>query len=181
MGGFWLDKSSKEFEEVQHYMELCSVNFGEIIRLEVWKIENNTLNFKFERKTSSMLKVVSFININSMIDDNNLENVCSDGFSLTGPNSGGMEITTGNLKFDVSSVTNQDLSFLYADVAVGKACLSLNDGDLHNTTIPEGYDSFYIPKQSSTKRNESFSIHEYHSLSNSHFKSAQLVLCLCFN
>lgn len=161
VGGHWLETRSDEYEAVRFAISAASQHVGAVSKLEVWKIDNPDLNYKYERKSSGMLRLQSFVSADTLSSENTVEAVCSRGYYLgVGPNAGAL-FTTGVINLPNRDATFAgDLQFILFDVAVGRSYAF--DGGLATAVIPPGYDSLYIPEQPLDRNKDGkFSLQEY--------------------
>ena len=73
---------------------------GEINKLEIWKIENLDLSFRYDRRTSNMLKLACWVNTSTLSNDNSVESVCNHGFSFAKTVNNGMDFNNGVIDFN---------------------------------------------------------------------------------
>lgn len=161
VGGHWLETRSDEYEAVRFALSAASQHVGAVSKLEVWKIDNPDLNYKYERKSSGMLRLQSFVSADTLSSENTVEAVCSRGYYLgVGPNAGAL-FTTGVINLPNRDATFAgDLQFILFEVAVGRSFAF--DGGLATAIIPPGYDSLYIPEQPLDRNKDGkFSLQEY--------------------
>lgn len=162
--GFWIDKNSSEFSQIQYYLKSCISysKYNDIYNLEVWKIENKDLFYHYEKKTSNMLKVISLQDLKQIESiDNTLESICTHGIAL---------INQKGLSFEVGSINDNELKksgsycFIYYEIAVGRAFVSDNAILETNSALelPSGYDSYYIPPYPLDRNSDGkFDLEEY--------------------
>ena len=172
-GGYWLEKNNSEYDQVHYYLKACVMDQGEITKLEIWKIENLDMAFRYERKTSNMLKLATWTSTKGLPGDNTVEGVCNHGFSFDKTLNNGAEFVNGVIDFsaqrsdDIS--LNKDYSFIYSEIAVGRSFVY--DNDLRKRQpqpcVPVGYDSLYLPANPLDRDNNGeFSLQEYHLAAN---------------
>jgi hypothetical protein len=161
VGGHWLESRSEEYESVRFILSAASQHIGAISKLEVWKIDNPDLNYKFERKSSGMMRLQSLVSTENMSSENSVEAICSRGYYLGLGQSAGALFTTGLINLPNKDATfASDIQFVLFDIAVGRSFAF--DGSLVSATIPPGYDSLYIPDQPLDRnRDGKFSLQEY--------------------
>jgi hypothetical protein len=142
-------------------LSAASQHIGAISKLEVWKIDNPDLNYKFERKSSGMMRLQSLVSTENMSSENSVEAICSRGYYLGLGQSAGALFTTGLINLPNKDATfASDIQFVLFDIAVGRSFAF--DGSLVSATIPPGYDSLYIPDQPLDRnRDGKFSLQEY--------------------
>lgn len=158
-GGYWLDHKNAEFDQIQYYLKTCLLDRGVAQNLEVWKIENAEGNYKYERKTSNMLKVACWVHSNS-IEGCTLEDICTRGVRFDKNEAGGMEFKTGVIEFSSELALYTSYCLVYFEVAVGRSYVF--DGDVKTKKLPAGYDSFYIPPFPLDRNNDGeFDLQEY--------------------
>eukprot|EP01033_Poteriospumella_lacustris_P007176 gene7176-5167_t len=161
VGGHWLETRSDEYEAVRFAISAASQHIGALSKLEVWKIDNPDLNYKYERKSSGMSRLQSFVSADTLSSENTVEAVCSRGYYLgVGPNAGAL-FTTGVINLPNRDATFAgDLQFILFDVAVGRSFAF--DGGLATAVIPPGYDSLYVPEHPLDRNKDGkFSLQEY--------------------
>jgi hypothetical protein len=141
-GGFWLDAKHPECDQIHYYLKTCLQDRGTSQNLEVWKIDNAEANYKYERKTTNMLKVACWAH-SSTIEGCSLEDICTKGLRFDRTAKGGMEFKTGVIEFSSELALYTSYCLVYFEVAVGRAYVY--DGDPTTKQLPSGYDSFYIP------------------------------------
>jgi len=56
IGGHWVDVKSEEFDTVRFQIIASLHGSGIVDKLAIWKIEPADLNYKYEKKSSGMLK-----------------------------------------------------------------------------------------------------------------------------
>ena len=160
-GGYWLDAKNPEYDQIQYYLKTCLLDRGVSQNLEVWKIENPESNYKYERKTSNMLKVACWSHSNT-IEGCSLEDICTKGVRFDRTEAGGMEFKTGVIDFSSDLALYTSYCLVYFEVAVGRAYVS--DKDVKLMKIPAGYDSLYIPPVPLDRNNDGeFDLSEYQS------------------
>eukprot|EP01032_Pedospumella_encystans_P020134 gene20134-22882_t len=157
-GGYWLDHKNAEFDQIQYYLKTCLLDRGVAQNLEVWKIENTEGNYKYERKTTNMLKVACWVHSNS-IEGCTLEDICTRGVRFDKTESGGMEFKTGIIEFSSELALYTSYCLVYFEVAVGRSYVF--DG-VKTKKLPAGYDSFYLPPFPLDRNNDGeFDLQEY--------------------
>lgn len=163
VAGHWLDPQTEEFDLVRFQVISAAQHLGVLVRLEVWKIENPDLLVKYDRRSHGMLKVQTFVPVDSLSADNSVEAVCSRGYHLGYGASAGAMFTSGILHLpNKESTFSRDLQFLFLEIAVGRSYVY--DGSLNAATVPAGYDSLYIPEQPLDRNHDGkFSLQEYQS------------------
>ena len=160
-GGHWLHPMNPEYDQIKYYLKTC-IGEKALENLEIWKIENLELSYRYERKTSNMLKVACWLNAGDIEGGNTLEDVCRKGFSFDKMEGSGMAFSTGKIDFGSEIPAYAKYSFVYTEVAVGKPFVY--DGDFSSAALkpPIGYDSFYIPSQVLDRNKDGeFDLEEY--------------------
>jgi hypothetical protein len=67
--------------------------------LKVWRIENVQLELQFDRRTSGVLCLESWVNVGALASYNKIQDVCSRGYYL--PEDGtGLSFKTGHVAID---------------------------------------------------------------------------------
>ena len=132
----------------------------EINSLEVWKIDNSDLSYRYERRTRNLLKLACWTPASNDNEVNSVESICLNGFVVP-PNKSGLEFSTGVV--DIARARsrgefNSVYSFIYSEIGVGRAYVC----DSSSVDIPAGFDSLYItPQPLGRKRDGKFSLLEY--------------------
>lgn len=152
--GHWLNENSEEFQGLKSYLQLC-LKSQALATLEIWKIENEQMLSKFEKKYAKMTKMQCWFDINKYCkSDNAVQDMCSKGFfGFPFP---GFQFFNGVIEdnFEGNGL------FVLCDVAIGRSYVVDHDPSRH--PVPEGYDSFYLVSSPLDKNNDGeFSIHEY--------------------
>jgi hypothetical protein len=145
---------------------------GDISKLEIWKIENLDLSFRYDRRTTNMLKLASWMNSNALVNDNTIESVCNRGYSFARTLNNGMEFSNGVIDFNNAHEISmsREYSFIYSEIAVGRSFVQ--DGDFsrnkqNQPCVPLGYDSLYVPEQPLDRDQDGkFSLTEYQAAAN---------------
>ncbi len=165
-GGYWLEKNNSEYDQIHYYLKACIMDQGEINKLEIWKIENLDLSFRYDRRTTNMLKLACWTNTNHLVNDNSVESVCNRGFSFNKTLNNGLEFTNGVIEFNHAEEISvaKEFAFIYSEIAVGRSFVY--DGDLQSRQpqpcVPAGYDSLYVPNMPLDRDNDGkFSLNEY--------------------
>jgi hypothetical protein len=159
-GGHWVETQSPEFDSVRYLLTAASAHLGTIDKLTVWKINNLDLQYKFERRSSGMLRLFGWLNTDSLTAENSLEHLINRGFTFDSSKQRGLSFTTGNIKSIPDYAIGTELCFVFFEAAVGRAFVY--DRDIAQALIPHGYDSLYIsPKPLDRNRDGKFSLHEY--------------------
>lgn len=166
VGGYWLQLRSEEYEAVRFALTAACQNIGVVGKLEIWKIDNPDLIQKYEQASTDMLKINSFLSIDSLPAGNSIKSICSKGYNMgSSPNAGALFTTGTVLLSNKSAAFTGELQFLMFEVAVGRSFAF--DGSLAAAFIPPGYDSLYIPDQPLDKsRDGKFSLHKYQNAPN---------------
>jgi hypothetical protein len=161
-GGYWLESTSAEFDLVRYHLTVVTSHLGFIEKLNIWKINNTELSYKYERKSSGMLKTQGWYNAEELPGDNNLEQVCLRGFHYDPVETKGLEFSTGVIDFPDDSYLHLDHCFVFYEIAIGRSFVY--DGNLSSAMVPTGFDSLYIPDQPLDRnRDGKFSLQEYQS------------------
>lgn len=151
-GGHWLESSSTEYDLIRYYLTSSTENVGNIEKLSVWKIENHEMIYKFEKRSSGMLRLHGWIKADDLTGENTLEQLCQKGFNF---HTNGMEFSVGVIRFTDDKSGNQPFSdefcYLFYDIAVGRS--KIFDG---SRDIPDGYDSLYFPQHVASRSKDSF-------------------------
>jgi hypothetical protein len=166
--GYWLKLDSEEASFIINYINACLYGRGEVGKIEIWKIENNELKIRYERRGGNSLKIISLDDATALGNENSIQDVCSRGFVFRSP-PGGKVFTTGLLpalsrKDYGSNVAGADndieYSIIYSEVAVGRSKVC-EETDL-TSPVPPGYDSFYISSKLLDRNQDGeFSLLEY--------------------
>lgn len=160
--GFWLDSTSPEYDYVRYQLTASTSHLGIIEKLNIWKINNSELQYRYERRCNGMLKITSWFNAEYLDVDNNLEQICMRGFQFDPNHNHGMEFPTGIIRFHDDSYTSLDHCFLLVELGIGRSFVY--DGNLAKAQIPQGYDSLYLPEQPLDRNKDGkFSLQEYQS------------------
>lgn len=105
--------------------------------LAIWAISNPQLNVEFERRSASLLRLDSWVDINGLDDNNAIQDVCQRGFR-TGDS--GQTFNVGSVQFaEDGQIQHQ---YLLCSLAVGKSFVL--DGPEADRKLPAGYDSLYV-------------------------------------
>lgn len=147
-----LAEDDDEYQQVRHYLTACLVNKGELGKVEVWKIKNPHLLIKYERKSKSLLKVISLSNLTSDkiigAENKDVFKICNEGFDFR--RDGGLEFTTGICTSvppaNPSSLTPESYTMIYSEVAIGRSVI-VEEKMVTTHAMPLDYDSFYIPQK----------------------------------
>jgi hypothetical protein len=159
--GFWLESNSPEYDLVKYHLTASTSQLGILEKLNIWKINNTELQYRYERRTNGMLKVQGWHDAENLDKENSLEQLCIRGFHLDPIASKGMEFSTGIINLD-DAVSGLDQCFLLLEIAIGRSFVY--DGNLSQASIPHGYDSLYIPDQPLDRNKDGkFSLQEYQS------------------
>lgn len=105
--------------------------------VSIWAISNPQQNVEFERRSASLLRLDSWVDVNAMEDVNSIQEVCQRGFRVS---ESGLLFNVGNVNFGDSAQTQHQ--FLLCSVAVGKSFVL--DGPEAERKLPAGYDSLYV-------------------------------------
>lgn len=165
--GFWIKEGSDEFDQLRHYLNACLIGIGDVHDLTIWKINNISLDNRFERRNSHLLKLISLVDFNTLGVENRLPDVFKRGFKLNPhPNStDGMIFSTGVLDLKSKSTINnsdEEYSILYSEIAIGRTFVCDYDSAKKSKIPPSGYDSFYIPSEKLDKDGDGvFCLKEY--------------------
>lgn len=163
--GYWLEPSSDEFSQLQYHLGITLSSKGSFNNIEIWKIENPELFLKFEKASSSLLKVTSWTVVESLTPANSLHSICSFGFKFP---PGGMLFSTGNQDLNLNLCLNKSdnkCTLIFSEVAIGKSYVV--DSIPSTVGLPSGYDSFYVTPQPLDRNNDGeFSLSEYRAAAN---------------
>jgi len=140
VGGHWLESNSTEYDLIRYYLTSSTENIGNIEKLSVWKIENHELIYKFEKRSSGMLRLHGWLKADDLTGENNLEQLCLKGFSFEALPKAGMEFNVGSVRLGDNKNQPDEFCFLFYDIAVGRS--KIFEGSVE---IPDGYDSLYFP------------------------------------
>lgn len=98
-GGYWLSNVSEEHEKVVHELKVCSQNMaGSPAEIEIWKIEQSEINVRYDRKTSNLLKLGSWVSAEDLGKGNTLHDISTRGFTFS---NGGMQFTGKSCSYDL--------------------------------------------------------------------------------
>jgi hypothetical protein len=171
-GGYWLETQSAEYDLVKYHLHTAIEAVGIIDKLSVWKIINPELQYRFERRSSGMLRLQSWYNADLCVEQNSLENVCSGGFQIDKSQESGFYLPIGVIKTIGDLEEQRECCFLLLDVAVGRSYVY--DGSLRSAPIPNGYDSLYIPDQPLDRNKDGkFSLQEYQTAAHFDFRASR--------
>ena len=120
----------------------CTNSSGLVFDLNVFGIDNAEVTSNFDRQTGGLLRLPSWVRPEDLPSDNSLEEICMYGFQLH--NTNGMSFSTGNVEMTPDSSVKQ---LVYCEVAVGRARVCDSADITSATSIPEGYDSLYVPQE----------------------------------
>ena len=158
--GYWLDVTSPEYDYVRYHLTASTAHLGVIEKLNIWKINNSELQYRYERRCNGMLKISSWYNAEDLDYDNSLEQVCMRGFHVDPSKAKGIILPTGIISLDDESSVNYDQCFMLLEIAIGRSFVY--DGNLMRAQIPQGYDSLYLPDQPLDRNKDGkFSLQEY--------------------
>lgn len=157
--GYWLESHTPEYDQIKYYLSACLFHQGSVAKLEIWKIENLELSYRYEQQSVNMMKLPAWVNSVELNRSNSLEKVSARGFDWSSCG-GGYAFTTGVIDFDGTVEDQQECSFLFCEVAIGRAVVY--DGDVAEAEVPPGYNSLYIPFQPLDRNQDGkFSLQEY--------------------
>lgn len=160
VGGHWVESHTAEYDLVRYHLATACGHLGVVEKVTVWKIENMELQFKYERRSSGMLRLNGWLNCEHLTLENSLEQVTSRGFYYDPNKSRGMEFPTGIIKSIPDYSHGIEYCFLFYEIAIGRSFV--HDRDTSHASIPTGYDSLYIsPKPLDRNKDGKFSLHEY--------------------
>jgi hypothetical protein len=165
--GYWIKEGSDEFDQLRHYLNACLLGKGEVHDLTIWKINNISLDNRFERRNSHLLKLISLVDFNTLGVDNRLPDVFKRGFKLNPHpySTDGMIFSTGVLDLKSKSTINninEEYSIVYSEIAIGRTFVSDYEDAKNSKLPPTGYDSFYIPSEKLDRDGDGvFSLREY--------------------
>jgi hypothetical protein len=165
--GYWLESSSPEYDLVKYHLTAATSHLGIIEKLNVWKINNQEIQYRYERRCAGMLKLQGWHNAENLNSgENSLEQVCIRGFHFNpSENNGGMTFNSGIIHFDDDAYISLDHCFLFLELAIGRSFVY--DGNLSKASIPNGYDSLYLPELPLDRNKDGkFSLQEYQSAAN---------------
>eukprot|EP01031_Cornospumella_fuschlensis_P028443 gene28443-34337_t len=169
-GGYWLETQSAEYDLVKYHLITATQTLGTVEKLSVWKIINPEVQYKFERKSSGMLRLHSFYDAEHCVGVNSLENVCTHGFQVD-PVDPGIIVPVGIVPPLGDLQQPKECCYVMLDVAVGRSFVF--DGTDSETPIPHGYDSLYVPDQPLDRNKDGkFSLQEYQNAANFDFRSS---------
>lgn len=161
--GSWLDLHSPEYDLIHYHLSSSVAHLGVVDRLKVWKIDNPSLYYKFERKCSGMLRLHGWKNTEEILSSkyypniknlggnyNSIEEICTNGFYYDKKLENGLQFSTGSLNLEEVPVEeggeSKEYCFFFLDLAVGRSFVCENNEslDLNSLVIPQGYDSLYF-------------------------------------
>ena len=157
-----LEPDSEEYAAVRCTLSNSTQSFGTVSGVVIQKVDCPEVYKRFERVCRKKLKVTGWCNIHALGSENDAENISKRGFVL---NKG-----VGGFEFRVGVVTESlvpklmdphvEHTLLYSDIAIGRSYV--NDKKLHEQTLPQGYDSFYVPPKPLDRDGDGhFDIFEY--------------------
>ena len=79
-------------------LQLCLRHTG-VRNLKVWRVENAQLELQFERRTSGILCLESWVNVGALESYNKIQDVCSRGYYLPEDGSG-LKLKTGHVAIE---------------------------------------------------------------------------------
>ena len=172
-----LDNQGEEYISVRQYIASCLILKGKIESVTIIKIENPELTSRFEKKCQKLLKLTGWSNLQTLTNENNdLSLLGKRGFVFP-KGANGMEFATGNItSIDPAYVLNKgnkstvevyepEHTFVFSDIAIGRSFVL--DHDWSSTSIPEGYDSFYLPANKLDRNDDGeFDLFEYQQAAN---------------
>ena len=160
IGGHWVESHTAEFDLVRYHLATACAHLGIVEKITVWKIENMELQYKYERRSSGMLRLNGWMNCEQLSTENSLELVSSRGFYFDPSKVRGIEFPTGIIKSIPEYSHGIEYCFLFYEIAVGRSYI--HDRDTSQASIPPGYDSLYLsPKPLDRNKDGKFSLHEY--------------------
>jgi hypothetical protein len=158
--GYWLESNSPEHDYVRYNLTSSTAHLGIIEKLNIWKINNTELQYRYERRTNGMLKVQGWYDAEDLDSENSLEQICIRGFHVDPSVAKGMEFSTGIIHFDDETYASLDHCFLLLEIAIGRSFVY--DGNLSEASLPHGYDSLYLPEKPLDRNKDGkFSLQEY--------------------
>ena len=164
-----LDENDEEYQQVRYYLQACLVSKGDVGRVDVWKITNQQLSYRFDQRSKALLKIISLTNLTTekVGAENSVRNVAHQGFLFR---EGGLEFTTGVLKSvppaNPASLKPETYTLIYSDVAVGRSVIVEEKAVLAHA-MPDGYDSFYVPQKPLDRNNDGvFDYDEFQAAAN---------------
>ena len=148
------DSKSAEFEQVSYFFKSCLPKGLHVrdIGIKAFEDGNKGLAYKYERKTTNMLKLAAWVNLG----DKSWEEMRNYEFEFPEK---GMEFNVGNIPRNLFNEKRNDNVFIYVEIAVGKAFVTDSVSD---NTIPIGFDSLYlVPYPLERNKEGKFNIQEY--------------------
>lgn len=173
-GGCWLEAQSSEYDVIKYHVVTATEALGVVEKLSVWKISNPEVQYRFERRSSGLLRLQCWYDSDFCVGVNNLENVCAHGFQVDAAEAqqAGLILPVGIIPPAGDSQLQRECCFILLDVAVGRSFVF--DGNLQGSHIPTGYDSLYIPDQQLDRNKDGkFSLQEYNNVANFDFRSSR--------
>jgi hypothetical protein len=162
VGGHWVESHTAEYDLVRYHLSTACAHLGVVEKVTVWKIENMELQYKYERRSSGMLRLSGWMNCEQLSHDNSLEQLSTRGFYYDPAKLRGMEFPTGIIKSIPEYSHGIEYCFLFYDIAIGRSFV--HDRDTSHAAIPTGYDSLYLSsKPLDRNKDGKFSLHEYQS------------------
>jgi hypothetical protein len=159
-----LPSSSDEYIHTKQYLSSCLPK-ASIDKLTIIKIDNADLTVRFERRSQKLLKLAGWSNMKNLSADNNDVSMLSNRGFVFGKGTSGMEFSTGVLAGITApdpGAISKEHTFVYSDIAVGRAFVHDNIESTHDTKIPETFDSFYIsPVKLDANDDGEFDLFEY--------------------
>jgi hypothetical protein len=161
LSGHWLEVKSEEYDYVRFILTTSFQNAGIVDNLQIWKIENPDLVYKYERKSSGMQRVHSLVSVESLASENSIESLCTRGYYLGKSSHAGALFSTGAIYLPNKDIIyTKEYQYAFFEIAIGRSYAY--DGNLMNVKIPTGYDSLYIPEQPLDRNQDGkFSLQEY--------------------
>lgn len=158
-----LSSESEELSVIKQYLNSCLSQNHKLRDVNIFKIDNAELGYRFDKNCRKLVKVVGWTNCKTLGGENNdMQMLAQRGFTF-GKGLDGMQFTTGIVNEKILPKLFQEKEehvLIYSDVAIGRAFVE--DNDPHASDIPTGFDSFYIPMHKLDRNDDGeFDLFEY--------------------